>query len=298
VPYHTQKIIGEYHERYPYIQLMHNEKRFVPFALNLGIGRARGEVIIRMDAHSAYPKNYISALVEHLFFLQADNVGGVWDTRPANNSAKANSIAVALSSSFGVGNSHYRLGVGEIRRVDTVPYGCFHKTLFDRIGLFDNELLRNQDDEFNARIIENGGSIYLIPNVTITYYARPDIASLTKMFYQYAFFKPLVNRKLKKPATVRQFVPPLFLLFLLAGWIGGIITPTLLYFYFGGVGLYLLFNLLFTIKSTVHNRKLYLMAYLPWIFLLQHLSYGLGYLAGTLNFTFSIRKIQSISNSR
>ena len=294
----TREIIEEYHVRHPYIQLLINEKRFVPFALNIGIKKSHGEVIIRLDAHSEYPTNYISTLVKQLFILKADNVGATWITKPANNSAKANSIAFALSSSFGVGNSHFRLGIKEIRKVDTVPFGCFRKSLFDEIGLFDEELLRNQDDEFNARIIQNGGSIYLIPDIPITYYARPDISSLVKMFFQYAFFKPLVNRKLKKPATIRQFIPPLFVLFLLLGGIVVFILPPLHFVYIGGIGIYLFFAVFFTLKSSLENRKGYLIFYLPWIFLIQHLTYGIGYLAGIIKFVFIKKPQTTIFTSR
>ena len=294
----TQQIIEKYHKQHPYIQMLLNEKRFVPFALNLAIKKSQGDVIIRMDAHSEYPMNYISVLVKSLFELKADNVGGIWITRPANDSAKANSIAIALSSAFGVGDSHFRLGVNEIRKVDTVPYGCFRKSLFDEIGMFDEELLRNQDDEFNARIIENGGSIYLIPTVAITYFARPDISSLLKMFYQYAFFKPLVNRKLKKPATIRQFIPPIFVLFLLFGWMVVFIKPALLIFYICGAGLYLLFDIVFTLKNMWEHGKGYLLFYLPWIFFLQHLTYGIGYLTGIINFVLLKKSPVTITTSR
>lgn len=294
----TREIIESYQKQYPYIQLLLNEKRFVSFALNAGIKKSRGDVVIRMDAHSEYPTNYISMLVKYLFTLKADNVGGIWITKPANDSAKAVSIAVALSSVFGVGDAHYRLGVKKIRKVDTVPFGCFRKSLFDKIGLFDEELLRNQDDEFNARIIENGGSIYLVPDVTIIYYARRDISSLLRMFYQYSFFKPLVNRKLKRPATIRQFIPPLFVLFLLFGWITVFITPTLFLFFIGGIGMYLLFNILFTVKSTLDHGKGYLLFYLPWIFFLQHLTYGIGYLIGIINFVLIKKSRKTITPSR
>jgi glycosyltransferase involved in cell wall biosynthesis len=288
----TRKIIEDYQQKHPYIRLLLNEKRFVPFALNLGIGKSRGEVIIRMDAHSEYPKSYISVLVWYLFELEADNVGGVWITKPANDSPKAGSIAIALSSVFGVGNSYYRLGVKSIRKVDTVPFGCFRKTVFDKIGLFDEDLLRNQDDELNARIIKNGGSIYLIPEVAISYYARSDISSLFKMFFQYAFFKPLVNRKLKKPATMRQFIPPLFVMFFFFGWLGVVISPVLLLLYVGGLGIYLFSNIFFTVKHTLIEKKGYLLLYLPFIFFIQHLAYGIGYLAGVINFKI-IKKSQT-----
>jgi glycosyltransferase involved in cell wall biosynthesis len=294
----TRDIIEEYHQHHPYIQMFLNENRFVPFALNLGIKKSHGEVVIRMDAHSQYPENYISTLVKYLFELDAENVGGTWITKPANNSAKANSIAIAQSSVFGVGDSHFRIGIKGIRKVDTVPYGCFPKQLFEKIGLFDEQLLRNQDDEFNARIIENGGSIYLIPDVPITYFARSGIKTLVKMFYQYSFFKPLVNRKLKRPATIRQFIPPLFVLYLLFGWISVFISSTLFLFFIGSIGIYLLFNIVFTAKSTWDTGKWYLPLYLPWIFFLQHLTYGIGYLIGIINFVIIKKSPTTITPSR
>ncbi|MEI7661611.1 MAG: glycosyltransferase family 2 protein [Bacteroidota bacterium] len=295
---HTREIIAEYQQKHPFIQLLLNEKRFVPFALNLAIRKAKGDIIVRMDAHSGYPVDYVSVLVKYLIELNADNVGGIWITRPAGDSPKARAIAVAQSSVFGVGDSLYRLGSSDIRKVDTVPFGCFRKTVFDRIGLFDEELLRNQDDEFNARIIENGGSIYLIPGVAIDYYARGRISSAVKMFFQYAFFKPLVNRKLKKPATIRQFIPPLFFLFLLFGWLAAFIRPEFLLLYCCGVALYLVSDLFFTIKSAMQNGKACLLLYLPWLFFLQHMAYGVGYVIGFVNFVLIKKAPATITNSR
>jgi glycosyltransferase involved in cell wall biosynthesis len=294
----TQEMIKEYQVIHPYLQLLINEKRFVPFALNQGILKSHGEVILRMDAHSGYPENYISILVDSLYKLNADNVGGIWKTEPSNDSAKANAIAIASSSVFGVGDASYRLGVKEICRVDTVPFGCFRRKVFDELGFFDEQLLRNQDDEFNARIIENGGSIYLIPEVEITYYARPDVSSLIKMYSQYAFFKPLVNSKLKRPATIRQFIPPLFVLFLVFGWMVIFISAGLLPIYICGIGMYLVFNLIFTLKLTLEHKKGYLFIYLPFLFLVQHLAYGIGYLAGAIRFMLFKKSQASIRTSR
>ena len=101
--------------------------------------------------------------------------------------------------------------------VDTVPFGCFKREVFDKIGLFDEDLIRNQDDEFNARIINNGGKIFIIPELVIDYHARDTIGKVFKMYFQYGLFKPLVNKKLGKPATIRQFVPVLFVFTLLSG---------------------------------------------------------------------------------
>jgi len=294
----TSEIIHQYSERDPRIKLLINEKRFAPFALNLGIRQAAGEVIIRMDAHAVYPENYIRQLVENLFELNADNVGGRWITVPANGSITARTIAVALSSVFGVGDASFRLNPTGICPVDTVPFGCFRRSLFDRIGYFDEDLLRNQDDEFNARILQNGGSIFLVPGIAITYFARPDLKSLSRMYYQYGYFKPLVNLKLKKPATVRQFIPPLFVLFLLTGWVPGIFCPVLLTGYCAGIALYLAASLVFAFREAIRNRQFFLFPCLPVVFFLQHLSYGSGYLAGIFRFVFLRKRASHLSSSR
>jgi glycosyltransferase involved in cell wall biosynthesis len=294
----THDIIMGYSGRHQFIRLLKNEKRFVPFALNMGILESKGDVIVRMDVHSLYPQDYISRLVKSLYELNADNVGGVLQTLPSGSSPKARAIALALSSPFGVGDSRFRVGVKEARKVDTVPFGCFRRELFNRIGMFDQELLRNQDDEFNARIIENGGSVYLLPDIVITYYARPDIASLSRMFFQYGYFKPLVNRKLKRPSSLRQFIPPLFVLFLLAGWTFSFISTGFLYLYAAVAGLYILANLVFTIKSAWSGGKASTVFFLPWIFFIQHMAYGFGYLGGLINFVFMKKSQESIRNSR
>ncbi|MEG2770954.1 MAG: glycosyltransferase family 2 protein, partial [Alistipes sp.] len=158
----TRSIVGKYANKYPFIYLLDNPQRVVPFALNIGIRASKGEVIIRLDAHASYPNNYVSALVSNLVRLKADNVGGVCQTLPTNNNAESVAIAEALSCCFGMGNSYFRIGATKERLVDTVPFGCFRRDIFDRIGLFDEELIRNQDDEFNGRIVKNGGKIYLI----------------------------------------------------------------------------------------------------------------------------------------
>ena len=204
---HTRAIIEEYLPRCPYLRVIDNPQRIVPYAMNAGIKAAKGDVIIRLDAHALYPSNYFSELVRKLYELNADNVGAVCRTLPANDTPKCKAIAAALSSAFGMGNSYFRIGAKEIKQVDTVPFGCYRKDVFDRIGPYDNDLVRNQDDELNARLIKHGGKIYLIPYIVVDYFARDTIKKTGKMFYQYGLYKPLVNKKLGSPATVRQFFP-------------------------------------------------------------------------------------------
>ena len=273
----TREIVKEYAISYPYIRLIDNPKRIVPPAMNIGIRASKGDIIIRLDAHAIFPDNYFSALVHYLVKLKADNVGGVCRTLPINDTIVCKSIASVLSSRFGMGNSHFRIGATEIMEVDTVPFGCFKRELFDRIGYFDEELIRNQDDEFNGRIIKNGGKIYLLPFLAIDYYARDTINKVWKMFYQYGLFKPLVNKKLGSPATIRQFFPVCFVIGLLFGPLLGLFDIAFLYMYGLVVLLYIGIALCYSIKESNKMKRILMQVY---IYFVVHFSYGWGYLNG------------------
>jgi hypothetical protein len=276
----TRGIIASYTKKYPFIKMLDNPKKIVPYAMNTGIKASKGEIIIRLDGHVEYPTNYFSALVKNLKELDADNVGALCETLPCGPSSKEQAIAEALSSSFGMGNSYFRIGCNEVRQVDTVPFGCFKREVFDKVGLYDNELIRNQDDELNGRIIKNGGKIYLIPSIVTKYYARDKISKVRKMFYQYGLYKPLVNKKLGAPATIRQFFPLVFVLGLFFGAILSCLSLIIAVMYLSVVILYLLLACFFTFKSVKKTGRVGLFRYQPFIYLTVHVSYGWGYLVG------------------
>lgn len=279
----TRNIIQDAIKHHPFISLIDNPHRTSPYALNLGIQAAHGEYIIRMDAHAEYPIDYVSSLLRYKKELSdAENIGGVCITLPTNDSTKALAISRVLSSPFGMGNSYFRTGTDKIREVDTVPFGCFSKELFKRIGLFDTNLIRNQDDEFNGRIIKNGGKIYLIPSIRIKYFARDTISKTRKMFYQYGLYKPLVNKKLGAPATVRQFFPLLFLIWLITGGIFSFFSVLILFIYLSILLLYVFIGIVLGCMSAIRCDRLMLILYMPWVFLNVHLSYGWGYMVGII----------------
>lgn len=280
----TRDIIANYSEKNPCLRLVDNPQQTVPYAMNNGITSAKGNIIIRLDAHAEYPSNYFSVLVRRLGELEgAENVGGVCVTLPCNETSIAVSIAECLSNKFGMGNSYFRVGAKDIRSVDTVPFGCFHKNLFDKIGLYDTDMIRNQDDELNGRIIRNGGIIYLLPDIEIKYYARDKISKVRKMFYQYGLYKPLGNKKLGAPATVRQFFPLLFVLGLALGCILCFAYPILWPYYIGVIALHLLIGTVEGIKSAKKTGKWGCIFIMPYIFINMHICYGLGYLKGIYN---------------
>jgi glycosyltransferase involved in cell wall biosynthesis len=285
----TRKIVADFIKSHPFIKLLDNPKRITPAALNIGIAQARGDIIIRVDAHSTYPPNYISSLMSWQEKTGADNVGGRWRILPGADTSMARAIAVGLAHPFGVGNAYYRIGASAPRWVDTVPFGCYRRELFSEIGTFDEELVRNQDEEFNLRLRKNGGRTLLIPDIVIDYYARESLFKLWGMYFHYGYFKPLVARKLGFVLEPRQIIPSSFVLalagsFLLGWWITilGVLGFLLLLAYF-------LADVAFAWIAG-RRRGPAITACLSLVFPTLHFSYGLGFLKGLVDFFLLGRK--------
>jgi drug/metabolite transporter superfamily protein YnfA len=191
----------------------------------------------------------------------------------------ARAIAVALGHPFGVGNAHFRLGTSRPREVDTVPFGCYRRSLFDRIGRFDEELVRNQDDELNHRLLRAGGRIVLVPDVVAHYYARATLRELARTYYQYGYFKPLALAKVGRAMTLRPLLPPAFVLALGFSAALAPASATAARVFAVVAGLYLVAAL---VAATLVARRVpsRVAACLPVVFMALHLSYGVGYLAG------------------
>lgn len=278
----TREIIVEMARSQPSIRLLDNPRRITPVALNLGIRESHGTIIVRMDAHVTYPPAYLPLLVRGLLETGADNVGGVIVTLPANESATARAIAIGLSHPMGVGNAYFRIGVTKRRDVKTVPFGCFRREVFDAIGLFDEELARNQDDEFNFRLVRHGRRVVLLPEVIAYYYARPSLRLVARMFYQYGWFKPLVARKVGGIVTLRQLAPAA-LVASLAGC--AVLSPFASAadiscgFIAGGYAA----AVLACAAAQLPRHGVRCAAMLAAVFTVLHFSYGFGYLRGLVH---------------
>jgi len=285
----TKEIIGKFVNRAPFIRILDNPEKIVPVAMNIGIKNATGEIIIRMDAHTEYERDYISKCVEYLERTKADNVGG--PLRPRANSFLQRAISLAVTSIFGVGNAKFHFDNQE-GFVDTVTYGAYRKEVFEKVGLFDEELVRNQDDEFNYRLIKNGGKIYLTPEIKSYYYPRSSLKKLWRQYFEYGYWKVRVIEKHKLPASWRHLVPGTFVLSLIMFVILSLFSKWGVYILALILGSYLLTSLLFAIKISIRNGFRFLPV-LPLVFATLHLSYGSGFIKGLRDFVIS-RKLRDI----
>lgn len=274
----TRKIVNEYIQKYPNIRLLMNEKKFTPFGLNIGIKEANGEIIIRADAHTQYPNGYIGQCV---FYLtngykreKVDNVGGVVTVPSLQdistivdgkmNQIKARAIAISMSHPFGAA-SRFRIGSKEPIFVDTVFGGCFKKEIFKEIGLFNENLKRSQDLEFNLRLQRAGKKILLIPQIQFRYYPKLNFREFFLHNFEDGIWAIYPLKFTKKPFKLRHYIPLIFILTL----------PLSIWPYF-------LISLLFSLQITIREKDLRFLPLMFMAFACRHFGYGLGSLRGII----------------
>ena len=203
----TDAIIEQYCARDPHFRLIENPGRIVSTGLNLAIQAARGEIILRMDVHTAYATDYVRQCVACLGQTGADCAGGPWRARGEGYLSSA--IASAFQSPFSAGGARsHNLSYEGL--VDTVYLGCWRRSNLLSLGMFDEALARNQDDELNLRIIRRGGKIWQDPRIVSWYCPRASLRSLFRQYHQYGFWKVAVIRKHHRPASIRHLVPGSF----------------------------------------------------------------------------------------
>ncbi|MFA5275586.1 MAG: glycosyltransferase family 2 protein [Candidatus Omnitrophota bacterium] len=280
----TRDEISKYTVRYSFIRLLYNSKKIIPIALNIGVREAAGEVIVRMDAHTVYPPDYVSKLAGYLDECGVDNVGGVWVILPGAETLKAKAIAVALSSPFGVGNAYYRTGAKNPKLVDTVPFGCYRKDVFKKNGLFDEELAINEDAEFNHRLAKNGGKILLVPDVVSYYYSRDTYGKLSKMYLRYGYFRALTAKKIGGIIGVRQLVPSIFIGSLVICFFLGLFSGIFFFVFLLDFFSYLLADIIFSLRLSWKKKNILFFPALILTFFIIHFSYGIAYLRGIFDF--------------
>lgn len=270
----TREIVATYAKQFP-IRMLDNPKRRVTDSLNIGIEEAKGKYIIRMDAHAAYDSRYIEKCIYYLETTDADNVGGIAITCGAGFIGKT--IAEILSSKFGVGNSGFRTNA-ESGYVDTVPFGAFRAELFDRIGKFDPELPRSEDNDLNSRIRQSGGKVYLANDIRFTYYCRDTIGGLLEQGIKNGNALFLTLKKNPKAMSLRHYVPFLFVLSLICLPIMCKLYPAFLKLFILELMAYFALDMYFSFSTGVPASRCLKILLYP----LFHITYGIGSAIGML----------------
>jgi glycosyltransferase involved in cell wall biosynthesis len=277
----TLTIIQDFLYKFPFIKLISNPKKIFPAAINIGIHHSMGDLIFIAGAHATYNENYISKCVENSLKNNADNVGGVIKTVPDRSDLMGSLISFVLSNPFGVGNSKFRTGSMDILEVDTVFGGCYKKEVFQKYGLFNESLISTSDYEFNKRIKKHGARILLIPDIEVTYFTRSSIQKFIKNNLRNGFWAiyPIALTK-NLPVSLRHFIPLVFVLSMILLLALSLKWSFFLLVLLALMIIYLLSSLYFSLSSS--GIKYYLVLFLPVLFFILHLSYGLGSLWGAI----------------
>ncbi|NTU79988.1 MAG: glycosyltransferase family 2 protein [Chloroflexales bacterium] len=274
----TREVIARTVAAYPGaapVTVLDNPGQIAPTGMNIALAHACGEVIIRVDGHCEIAADYLRCCVVALEATGADCSGGPMVT--VGDTQVARTIALAQSARFGVGGVAFRTGHTRPSYVDTVAFGAYRREVFERIGGFDEELVRNQDDELNFRLTQAGGKIWLDPSIRSTYYSRASIRKLWRQYYEYGLYKVLVIKKRGAVASWRHLVPALFVLSLCASLLLALFTrrPRLGLLVAGPYAAANLGASVWTARGEWQSLPL-----LPGAFLTLHFAYGLGFLAG------------------
>lgn len=279
----TGNIIQSLQASHQNLKLITNHGKIAPTGMNAAIKQARGEIIVRVDGHCEIAPDYVRRCVEHLRNDGVDGVGGPIET--IGDTITAQAIAAAMSSPFGVGGSAFRTIKDKTMLTDTVAFPAYTRTIIERAGLYDEELVRNQDDEYNYRMRKLGAKLLLAADVRSRYYSRGSLGKLFKQYFQYGFWKVRVLQKHPRQMSPRQFIPPAFVASLL-GSIGLSVFSVFGWWILAGIiGCYVTVNLLASARILLSNRPLRIQFFLlPVVFASLHLSYGLGFLIGFIKF--------------
>jgi succinoglycan biosynthesis protein ExoA len=279
----TRRVLAGLMERYSNLKVFDNSSGSIPAGLNRMIRAARGRYIIRFDAHSEMPSGYLQRCVDVLEQTGASNVGGVCITVPRDNTPAAQAISYVTSHWFGVGGSPFRCGA-KTGPSDTVVFGAFRREVFDDVGLFDERLLRNQDNEFNSRLRKHGKLVWLEPDIKVTYYNQATLGGLVRQAYRTGQWNMFTFRLARYAARFRHLAPGLFvclMAFCLILIMTGLVTGSALLTLSGAFlpAPYLLL-LLASSAPAVWRMDRSSGILVPIVFVTYHIVYGVGILHG------------------
>ncbi|MGA2505263.1 MAG: glycosyltransferase family 2 protein [Anaerolineales bacterium] len=269
-----------------YIKVVDNTKRHIPAGLNRALKETRGDIIIRLDAHSIPYPDYIDRCVADLEAGLGENVGGVWDIRPRTKTWMAQSIALAAAHPLGVGDALYRHSE-KSAAVDTVPFGAFKRELLALVGSFDETLLTNEDYEFNARIRKSGGKVWLDPSIRSVYISRATFTELAKQYFRYGFWKWQMLRRYPGTLRMRQALPPLFVLSLFGLVVVGFFLTLFWILLAAELFVYIFILLAVGLQTAIKHKNFSFFFGMPLAISFMHISWGAGFLWSMISGLFT-----------
>lgn len=276
----TRDVVRHAAAQDPSIRLIDNPERFQSAALNRGIAAAAGDFILRLDAHSFYPPDYLERCLETAERTDADNTGGIVTTLRRGDTYQAALVQALITHKFGVGNSGFRTDAPE-GPADTVPYGFFRRSVFDRVGMFDERLVRAQDYEMNRRIIASGGTIWRNPRIVVSYYPQPDFRRfISKQFFAEAPYNAYMWYLAPYSFAPRHAASAVFATGVIGGLLLSPFVPWIRVAFFAAMALYLGLAFLSAGQQAVRYREPLHIVLLPPAFFAYHFLHGLGVLAG------------------
>lgn len=277
----TKAVVAEYTKKYPFIKILDNPKRITPVAMNIGIKNAKGEIVTKTDAHSNYPNNYLSLCLKVIKENNADVVGGIAAAMPSRETNAARAIARSLGSPLGSGNAAFRKGVKEPpREADAVFGSCYKKEVFDKVGLFNENLTGSQDIDMTTRIRKTGGKVFLLPELIIEYFPKPTYASFFRHNIKDGIWAILPSKHGSRFMRLRHLVPLFFVGGILTGFVLGFFFKIFLLITIGVLLLYLALAILQSIKIARVEKEISMIPYLIAAFAVRHFGYGIGSLIG------------------
>jgi glycosyltransferase involved in cell wall biosynthesis len=278
----TREIVAGYSARYPMIRVVENRKKHIPAAMNVGIRAARGERILKMDAHSTYQREYISRCVRYQDQYGAENSGGIAKIVPGADTLTARAIALGLASRFGSGNANVKVGVTQPTWSDSTAFGCFKRELFERIGMYDEKLLSSSDLDLNQRIQAAGGRILVVPDIVAHYAADRDLQTFRRHVFADGVWVSYVMKFGKRAWSWRHWVPAAFVLSLLGASALGVASQAFLWLGLGIAGIYAAASLAVSLQIAARQREWRYAFLLPVVYAVRHFGFGAGTLFGML----------------
>lgn len=267
----TIDIIHDLARQFSCVKYYNNKRKFVSYAFNDVYPFATGKYMALLGSHALYPEHYLENGLHYLELGEADVIGGPLNQQGHGETGAA--IAFAMSSKFGVGDTEFRTSKKK-QLVDSVAFAIYRKSIFEHIGLLDETLKRNQDDELHYRIKSNGYKIMMVPEMECTYYVRDSFRKLFKQYFEYGIYKPLVLKKVSQGIRIRHVIPSLFVLYL-------VLLPFLFLIVNQLAFLPLIMYILLALYVAFSGSKNpFRMSKVMLAILILHLSYGSGFIVG------------------